>query len=156
MESRTYWGILGKFWLLTNPARKMVNYPEFLSGPNETTTDAWNLCHLNNCRLATCEWKKICCKSAQAICIKHYNCDCRVFVSETFFYAKKQRQNTLFLPIFLDVENRHFKFCYRKCYKIPPKSGFLVAAWDVEISGNYQWRQSLSRWSPASWFEIMA
>ena len=58
-----------------------------------------------------------------------------------FFYAKiRTRQNSLFVPIFLNVEIGHFKFCYRKRYKIPPKSDFLFAAWNqVEISGNYQW-----------------
>ena len=43
---------------------KWLNYPEFLSGPNLATTDARNLCHLNNCRSANWGWKKIHCKSA--------------------------------------------------------------------------------------------
>ena len=50
-----------------------------------------------------------------------------------FFCAKKQRQNSLLLAVFLVVENGHFKFCYRKRSKISPKSDFLVAAWGEEI-----------------------
>ena len=58
--------------------------------------------------------------------------------------------------MFPDVQNRHFSFCYRRNYKIPPKSSFPVGLWDVEISGKYQWRQSLSYWCPASRFVNVA
>ena len=98
-----------------------------------------HLCHLNNCWSANCGWKKVRCKSAQTLCVKHY-CDCWLFVSETFFYAKKRRQNSLLLPIFLDVENGHFRFCYRKRYKISPNRVFLMLhgmlKFQVIISGD--------------------
>jgi len=134
---------------------KWLNYPEFLSAPNKATTNARNLFHLYGCRSANCGWKIVRCKSAQSVCNKNY-CDCKRFVSETFFQRKKRRQNSLFSPMFPDVENRHFSFCYRRNYRIPPKSSFPVGLWDVEISGNYQWRQSLPYWCPASWFLIVA
>ena len=52
-----------------------------------------------------------------------------------FFYVNNEDKIALFLPMFLDVENGHFQFCCREHNKIPTKSGFLVAVWDVEISG---------------------
>ena len=64
MESRNYWGILGKFYFLKNPdgqnsmPPKWLNYPEILSGPNKATTDARNLFHLNGCRSTNFGWKK--------------------------------------------------------------------------------------------------
>ena len=145
----------GSSFCITSPNLNVIfsaiELPRIAIGPKPATTDARNLCHLNNCRSANCGWKKVRCKSAQAICIKH--CwDCRLFVSETYFLCKKRRQNNLLLAVFLVVENGHFKFCYRKRNKISPKTSFLVAAWGVEISGNSQWWQSLSRWSPTSWF----
>ena len=76
---------------------KWLSYPEFLLGPNQATTDARNLCHLNNSRSANCEWKKVHCKSAQtifALNVKYW--DCRLFVSETFFYAKNENKKACF------------------------------------------------------------
>ena len=67
--------------------RKCLNYPEFLSAAKKATTDSWNLFHLIGCRSANCGWKTVRCNSAQNICIKHC-CDCRLFVSETFFLCK--------------------------------------------------------------------
>ena len=130
----------------------MVNYPEFLSGANKATTNARNLFHLSGCRSANCGWNIVRCKSAQSICIKHYR-DCRLFCFWNIFLCKKRRQNSLFLPMFLDLENRHFSFCCRRSYKIPPKWGFAVGVRNIEISGTDQWRQYLSHWSPAFWFE---
>ena len=85
---------------------KWMNYPEFLSGPNKATTDVQNLLHLNGFKLANYSCKKVRCKSAQTICIKH--CDCGLSVYETFFLCKKRGQNSLFMPMFLDDENGHF------------------------------------------------
>ena len=41
-------------------------------------------------------------------------------------------------------------------YKIPLQLRFSVEVWNVEISGNHHWRQSLSHWDPVTWTEIMA
>ena len=119
-------------------AADMFELPRIPIGPKPGNHWCTKLVHLNNGRSVNWRWKKVRCKSAQTICIKHY-WDCRLFVSGTFFLCKKGRQNSLLLAVFLVVENGHFKFCYRKRSKISPKSDFLVAAWGVEILGNYQW-----------------
>ena len=72
-----------------------------------------------------------------------------------FFYAKNEDKIACFCLFSWTLRTGISSFA-KENIKIPPKSGFVVAVWDVEISGNYQWWQSLSRWSPAFWFEIVS
>ena len=109
----------------------------------------------NSCRATNCGWKVTHCKSAQYICIKHY-CDCSLFVSKAFCFIQKMMKLSTFLHVILKVKNKCFSFCCPKSYKISSKLGFLVSVWDVKISSNDQWRQSLHYRSPALWMQKVA
>ena len=111
MESWTYWGILGKFWILKNFSENRelsvgvgglklcIEYRLNSTPPtgwitqNYYQTQTRQLLMHETCSIYR-ERKKVCCKSAQTICIKHY-CDGSFFVSETVFLCNKQRQNTV-------------------------------------------------------------
>ena len=105
--------LIKNLWIKDGQNSMPPKWLNYLSGPNKATTDARNLFHLYGCRSANCGWKIVRCKLAQSVCIKNY-CDCKLFVSEIFFQCKKRRQNSLFSPMFPDVENRHFSFCYKR------------------------------------------
>ena len=86
-------------------------------------------------------------KSAKTFDIKHY-CDCRLLVSETFFffYAKKEDKIFCFWLCSLTLRTGISKFATKNITKFLANRIFLLLFnWDVEISGNYQWKQSLSR-----------
>mgnify|MGYP001795233909 CR=1 FL=1 len=125
MESCTYWGRCGKKRIYE---LKLGRTPSSRNGwitQNFYRTQTKQLLVNETYRLANCGWKKVPCKSVQTICILKHNCDCRLFVSETFSYTKNEDKIAYFCLFSWTLRTAISCFAIEN-NEIPSKSVFFL------------------------------